>query len=235
MMRYNFTPFHFARVAWPNVGSTNFSVIKAISGAGDPIVGLTVHKVGRTTGRTTGQVTAVCVIELHASGPNRRMLCQTEADYTSNEGDSGAPVVELQADGFLVNRGLHWGGMTPTFPHTVFTPGNAWFLELNAAYGGYLNMTRATSPPPAVTIVSGPLVVPPGVHCSWVANATGHEPPFSYSWSGVLSGSGASIAGVVWASGALTVLVTDDVAHTDSDEVWITVDSSAPIPPDCFF
>jgi hypothetical protein len=139
---HNSTQYRHGYVAWPPVGSINFAEQRVIIAAGDPVVGIAVHKVGRTTGRTTGTVTRTCV-DFRQRTPTgadtgRMMLCQAQGDYTSAGGDSGSPVLQLWPDGTVVDLGIHWGS------GGVFSPSNAWNAEIRAVTGGGLGATVAS-------------------------------------------------------------------------------------------
>ncbi len=123
------------RVAFPPVGSTLADETRVVVGTGDPIVGMAVHKVGRTTGHTTGTVTEVCgnFTQLQDNmDTGRTMLCQSRGSYSSSGGDSGSPVFEVWPDGTLVARGLHWSKAG------AFSPLNEVLRELREVTGGGL-------------------------------------------------------------------------------------------------
>lgn len=125
-------------VAWPPPNSTVFSEQKVISGAGDPIVGLVVHKIGSRSGRTHGTVSETCApYKQFRNGVDtgRTMLCQNRADYHSVEGDSGSPVLQLMSDGTTVDRGIHWGS------GGLFSSPNLWNQEIRFVMGGGLGAT----------------------------------------------------------------------------------------------
>ncbi len=184
---YNEASFSHGIVAWPDVGSIDYSNIRVITGGGDPIVGMTVHKVGRTTGHTTGVVSETCIDVPQFSGgfdTGRTMLCQVRGNYNSAGGDSGSPVVDIFPDGTLVNRGIHWGS------GGIFSMGNEWLRELREPLGvGHGLCTTASClpppppPPPSMTAtISGPTTVRPGAVCTWLANVQGGSPPYGYAW-----------------------------------------------------
>lgn len=129
-------------VAFPGIGSLTVVENRSVVGAGDPIVGMAVHKIGRTTGRTVGVVQQACVNmqvfkirDGQQVDTGRTMLCQAEASYESAEGDSGGPVVEVWPDGTLVARGIHWRG------GGGFSPMNSALQELRTVTGGGLGPT----------------------------------------------------------------------------------------------
>lgn len=83
--------------------------------------GITLSKVGRTTGWTTGDITQTCIndkisgnSEWEAIGiPSGSVafICVFRAKYGSDGGDSGAPVFRLRADSVDVDiTGIHYGG-----------------------------------------------------------------------------------------------------------------------------
>lgn len=92
-----------------------------------PIEGMTVDKVGRTTGWTYGTIPSggVCNDEIAAFGP--RMVCQTRATYSSDAGDSGSPVFFWWDDEYVDMVGIHWGA---TIGYRVFSPWANVVLEL---------------------------------------------------------------------------------------------------------
>lgn len=126
------------RVAFPPVGSLTFTEIRTISSLGDPVAGMAVEKIGRTTGRTAGTVQETCVQMIVFQGvvdTGRTLLCQFRASYSSAGGDSGSPVVQVWPDGTLVARGIHWRG------NGGFSPINAALRELSGVTGGLLGPT----------------------------------------------------------------------------------------------
>lgn len=103
---------------WPNtIASTSGLTIQyfvEISGTtANPLVGMTVYKVGRSTGETWGSVTASCVdVPQFDEGVDtgRWMICQGRANFSSQSGDSGAPVVSPPTGNYPVHIvGVFWG------------------------------------------------------------------------------------------------------------------------------
>jgi hypothetical protein len=89
-------------VAWNGV--TTLRVVAEIP----PWKGLTVQKVGRSTGRTSGSVQRTCLDVKKSGGWLAR--CQAQASYGSAGGDSGAPVfLRLANSNDVALVGLHWG------------------------------------------------------------------------------------------------------------------------------
>lgn len=129
--------------AFPALGYVNVGDVRAIVGEGDPVVGMVVNRIGRTTGRSVGTVEQTCVNMVVWSGTfdtGRTLLCQSRATYSSESGDSGGPVVEVLPDGSLVARGIHWrnnGG---------FSPMNVMLAELRAVTGGVLSAIISSAP-----------------------------------------------------------------------------------------
>lgn len=83
-------------------------------------VGLRVYKVGARTGETSGSVTATCVdVTQYLQDPTTGnvidsgvdMLCQSQATYGSDAGDSGSPVFSMPplGPGRVDAVGLNWG------------------------------------------------------------------------------------------------------------------------------
>jgi hypothetical protein len=86
--------------------------------------------------------------------------------------------------------------------------------------------------PPGVTI-GGPSIVHPDWSCYWTSSVSPGVSPYSYTWSGVLSGTGSSVWGTVSSSGDLRVDVEDAAEKTGYAYKWITVSESAPYHPNC--
>lgn len=77
-----------------------------------PVVGRTVNKVGWRTGRTRGGITETCV-SIEVLNTDITLLCQSRAGYTSDDGDSGAPVFRVTnspSTNDVALVGIHWGG-----------------------------------------------------------------------------------------------------------------------------
>jgi hypothetical protein len=217
--------FQHARVAWPNINDTLFSQKKVVWASGDPIVGVAVNKIGRTTGRTTGEVTATCT--WRTASATKGYLCQFEADYASLGGDSGSPIVQqwFSTDSLLA-RGIHVGRVIEPSGDTIriFTPFSGWSDELGGTMpgGGILSERIADSPPPGADIW-GPEQVNPYEDCEWEADAWGGYPPYTYQWSGVLSGTNSWVGGTVSQSGWLYLVVKDKRnVPSDTASVYIT-------------
>jgi Trypsin len=141
LFKYNGSSYLQGYAAWPPNNSITFTDEKTITGAGDPIVGLTVYKVGRTTGRTGGAVTRTCAdYPQYDNGTDtgRSMLCQSQANLAVERGDSGSPVFWLFGDGTLDSVGILWGGAAG---YGVFSTANDWNQELRAVVGGGLGET----------------------------------------------------------------------------------------------
>lgn len=230
--------FAFATVAWPNLGSYAFNGSRTIVGGGDPVVNFDVHKVGRTTGRTMGKVVEVCgdYPQFSPGGifTGRTMLCQALADYGSDGGDSGSPVMDVDHNGDLVHRGIHWGTAfdgTSTL-RRAFSTSNRILSEFNPHLTGTMGQTIESAPPPEGSIV-GPDSVPEGAHCEWSAAVVHGTPPFTYVWSGVLTGSGTPLVGSLENDGWLYLTVTDDRGLEATASLFITVTPVHPPPLVC--
>jgi hypothetical protein len=99
-----------ARPAAGGVAWNGVDVFRIVS-AGDPLVGQTVTKVGRTTGLTQGVVNRTCA-NIAQSGTNIIELCQSQAGYASGGGDSGSPIFRVTnspATNDVSLGGIHWG------------------------------------------------------------------------------------------------------------------------------
>lgn len=182
-----------------------------------PSAGERVHKVGQFTGWTHGRVRDTCVAVFAA--PNYLLLCQYTANYGRGPGDSGAPVFKYSfgTDQTATLTGIHSGAL-PGDTVAFFSPWGGVESDLGAL---------STFDPPPVASIDGPSEVPPSVSCEWYAHVSGGAAPFTYSWSGVLSGSGSSVSGSLSSSGTLYLSVTDANMLTSNTSLWIAVDEWA--------
>ncbi len=87
----------------------------------------------------------------------------------------------------------------------------------------YHNPYVPPPPPPLSVSILGPSQVRAGQYCTWFADVTGGQSPYSYQWSGVLSGTGSQVTGAVYNSGWLDLVVTDAASQTDHASLYITV------------
>lgn len=116
-----------------------------------------------------------------------------------------------------VHEVLKWGA-TPT-PVTNGDPDRVLHIDQPQMHG---------------VSVDGPTVISASDHtCEWSATPVGGRPSYSYTWSGVLSGSGATVSGPVGSGGLLTVQVEDSSGL--SATVGVTIVVSTEIDPVCGF
>lgn len=107
--------------------------------------------------------------------------------------------------------------------HRIESEADAW--GSSGTFGhGKLNAhhTLAPPPPPLYAYIAGPVEVPGGASCTWQAIASGGTGNYSYQWSGVLSGTGPFISGVVNYPGTLYLTVSDG-QQQDADQHSIAV------------
>jgi hypothetical protein len=107
-----------AKTSGPNNGSLvvtgNFTVTSQDNTTSSFPLGLTVNKVGRTTGWTQGNVTGTCV-NTNVSGSSITQLCQTFVENPNGAvvvqgGDSGSGVFRITAADNAQLVGILWGG-----------------------------------------------------------------------------------------------------------------------------
>jgi hypothetical protein len=98
-----------AKTTGPNNGSLTISGRFTITAEGNPVVGQTANKVGRTTGWSRGRITNTCV-NVNVSGTNLTQLCQSIVTAGVGGGDSGSPVFLRPGSGTSVRLlGILWG------------------------------------------------------------------------------------------------------------------------------
>jgi len=185
-----------------------------------PSRGETVNKMGYKTGWTSGPVTDTCAT-VWFRVPEKKLMFQYGANYHGRSGDSGSPVFKWRGGGGATLTGIHWGaiGDSTTFFTSWFSPLGGIEKEL-----GQLDVLSETPPPlPLSAGISGPTIVETGETETWWGSASGGKSPYSYEWSGVLSGTGSSITGELWSSGTLDLTVTDAEGTEASTHIIICV------------
>jgi hypothetical protein len=208
----------------------------------DPDVGDYVEMTGASSGKVTSSISDTCV-HVPISTNSSTYLCQFVAEDSVGVGDSGGPVLHWYAP--LQSHKMHAVGILVAQIAAGSYAGTSWGAgsllsgmdkvldELEADYGGQLSADIDQRPDPNVYYTSGPYTMPSGLLCTWTASASGGVPPYSYTWSNKLSGTGASIDGIINSDGWLTVTVTDDVGHTDQVSRYIDIDEGADVPGSC--
>ncbi|MDZ7778673.1 MAG: hypothetical protein U5R14_01900 [Gemmatimonadota bacterium] len=200
-----------------------------------PYMGQEVNKMGQASGWTYGDVDRTCFTatfkpsgdDITGGDNDFRVLCAYQADYRSQSGDSGAPVF-LWAGGSagVYLQGLNMGSNDDYGGGA----GKGIFSSMSGIEQdlGTLDVTDYV-PPLTGVYIAGPYTVQAYSNCTWQVFHSGGVGPFSYSWSGVLSGSTSLpyISGSIGSSGYLNVTVTDSNNQQDSDSFYITVDAQA--------
>jgi hypothetical protein len=209
-------------------GSSTIAGNFTISGKyNPPSVGDTLHKMGATTGWTYGDVDETCENWDVSPGNVFFLMCQDFVNAGAWHGDSGSPVFQLLANDTVKLAGILWGGDPPD------TVSNGRFIfsrigNVEEDFGTALDVVGGA---PLSVYIVGNSEVPPETSCTWQAFASGGQGPYSYSWSGVLWGSGTGtglgnfITGEVSASGYLYVSVSSsDGQLANAEGFWVTVD-----------
>lgn len=180
-----------------------------------PSAGEWVDKVGVTTGWTAGQVTKTCVTGYL---PDITVQCAYGGPYRTNPGDSGSPVFKWSGGSTVTLAGIN----------SYKDSNNSYFSPVGGIQHdvGPLVFFTPSAPPLSATI-GGPNEVPDDAYCTWQGFGSGGTAPYSYSWSGVLSGSGSTKSGTVASSGWLYLTVTDANSATANAQLYVTVDPQA--------
>ncbi|TVP59511.1 MAG: hypothetical protein EA351_01435 [Gemmatimonadales bacterium] len=191
-----------------------------------PIYGQVLHKVGGTTGWSFGTVKETCSDETNGSG--FKLFCQARVAAGASGGDSGAPVFDRFSTDYVKLAGILWGGEN----------GDFWFSpmsNLDEHFGLPIDVAGFTAPPPPSVSISGPTLIEPDATCTWTAQVSTGQSPFTYDWtnhqqpvSGDEEYTGGKLPGHTSSSFTLTVEVEDNTGQTGSDQIVVTEDASAP-------
>jgi hypothetical protein len=185
----------------------------------------TLHKVGQTTGWTYGAVESTCD-DYVISGVKK--LCSDRVDFSMKGGDSGSPVFEYNSTtGEAELRGAAWGSWT-----NGLGDHDGLMQDLNQIED-HLGGLVVFDPGIPNASVNGPTSMGEDLFCVWTASVSGGITPFSYTWTGILTGNGSSVSGVPSSSGWLYLEVEDYMGRTDSYSHYVSVTSGGPTPPGC--
>jgi hypothetical protein len=181
-----------------------------------------IHKIGQTSGWTYGAVEATCVNYTWPVWPfDDETKCSDRIDMNSETGDSGGPAFSVVSGTNVQLRGINIGHDPVTSDAYISNLGQI-AIDL-----GHLSYYDPGAPWVSIT---GPSEVPMGGWCSWQSAVTKGIPPFTYSWSGLLTGTGGAVSGAVYSSGTLQLTVTDFLGRQGNAYFNVTV---AQVPPLC--
>jgi hypothetical protein len=178
-------------------------------------------KMGIRTGLSAGPVLRTCEDVLTDRGV--WILCSHRVWTNVDGGDSGGPVFAYNRAGNGSLKGTTFGKDNYSIFGRTLLFSDFGSIEQETNYSALWPLAD-----PGLTVtITGPTTVPPNVECEWIAEVVGMG-PFDIEWTGILSGSGTTISGVVSSSGGLTVAVRDHTANrTTEASILVTVDSSA--------
>lgn len=188
-----------------------------------PIQGDSVHKVGITTGWTAGKVTKTCYIQdFSETGPHPEywVLCTYDTDYRAEGGDSGSPVFIRSDTANVLLAGVNFA--KDDNYRGLFSSFGAIF---HTSYDNLFQQVQVWNAPLTGSI-AGPLEAPPEESCTWSAsNVSGGAWPYSYQWSGALTGTGMNVTGEIQEPGEwLYLTVTDALSNQLNDQLYISVE-----------
>lgn len=191
-----------------------------------PIYGQMLHKIGGTTGWSFGVVKETCSDKNNGSG--FKLFCQARVDAGASDGDSGAPVFDRFSTDYVRLAGILWGGEN----------GDFWFSPMSSLdehFGLPIDVAGFTAPPAPSVSISGPTLIEPDATCTWTAQVSTGQSPFTYDWTnhqqpvaGDEEYTGGKLPGHTSSSFTLSVEVEDDTGQTGSDQIVVTEDASAP-------
>jgi hypothetical protein len=178
------------------------------------IEGEYLDKIGQTSGWTTGKVEDRCGDAMDGGWVK---LCSDRVDMSIKDGDSGAPVFSLNGDGTITLRGIAFGYVDLTYNDALMSNLN----QIEKDLGGL----TVFDPGAPVVSIAGPTEIPAGAVCMWDAMHSRGVPPFTYQWSGIISGNTAVLEGSSQTSGWLQVTVTDFFGRQAHATTYVTVGS----------
>lgn len=202
-------------------------------------VGMSVDKIGRTTGWTRGTLGASCFDQKFVfPGVTQKVLvlCGSRVDNASmGTGDSGSPVFKGYSGLPIRPMGILFAADDGSMLNVQDPEGNYctsnckyWFSpwqQVNLHLGRYFDAQTSV---PLTASISGPSAVPQDGYCTWLGSASGGSGSYTYSWSGLLTGSSNQISGVVSSGGTLLLTVNDGSTNAyASVAVWIDQNSNA--------
>lgn len=188
------------------------------------VMGDTVHKVGATTGWTYGDVDQTCVHRSSGANPDVLILCQHRVSSGVSWGDSGAPVFVVSNGNEARLAGMLWRGE----PMGTSEGARYVFAPIGNIEDDFSGSAFDVVPLPTLgTWIVGPSEVPPATTCTWQGFVDGGLSPYSFAWSGLLSGSGNHVSGSASQSGWLKLLVGSTDGQQATDSLFVQVTSSA--------
>jgi hypothetical protein len=125
-------------------------------------------------------------------------------------------------DTTIVLAGVNFGADDTPYGDGIFSSFGAIF---HTSYDNLFPQVQVWDAPLTGSI-AGPLEAPPEESCTWSAtNASGGVWPYSYQWSGALSGTNINVTGTIQAPGEwLYLTITDAASNHLYDQIYIPVD-----------
>lgn len=161
-------------------------------------------------------------VDLYA--PGRSMTLAGIDNDSNTRSRSGTSYAAPLAAGAAAMYLEHYPNDSPDRVHEVLRLG-ATYANSSASPFLYVKQPRIKR-----VYWSGPTTVSSTEECTWRANVVGGRGPFTYVWSGVLSGSGNEITGQVASTGILTLKVSGPRGQSASYQEWVRVGSPANCP-----
>jgi hypothetical protein len=210
------------QIAWPSSnGSLTVSGRRSVDDVAEPITGDGVYMVGRTSGRTFGHVEYPCATLTKTNG--HVFVCQGVADYDSDVGDSGGPIVSLDgsttvaAIGITYYRFVTFSGVT-SHVHGVFSlmDGIISNMYFSSSEQYLLDPVASESTAPDTP------AAPPYSPTFWatISGTSNAEPGMTCHW---YSGSSIDEANVEWIVGGTVVGTSADLYYSSSSSFTLQV------------
>lgn len=130
---------------------------------------------------------------------------------------------DYASSGYFPSRSVH-----PTSWSTSASLPGGW--SANTIRSLWQGIAYPDGPPPAPPLsayIVGPTELEPYEQCTWQAIVSGGVPPYSYSWSGGVSGSGSWVSGSMGSSSYIYLTVTSSDSQQVNPTYYVSIYSGA--------
>lgn len=180
----------------------------------------------------SGHYVGLCLGEVVTFDPTGGPGCNDgpggSVDYTTTFSGTSAAAPQVAATAAL-KYSIEPALTIAQLRQRLFSGADPWGPAVQFG-AGKLNAGRTVGTFTLNVSIEGQFAVPSGAYCTYFAYPQGGQPPYTYQWSGLLSGSDYIVSGVITNGGALRV----DVWSADGQAANATVSVSiSPSEPEC--